>query len=200
MLAVQFAGPTQTQPFSSRDQRNAVKLFKYSFVLVAALFLLLSKSTFAQGVKTDTPAAIVNSFYKFHFSHSKSFTKRNVLMRQRWLTAELFHLLMHEFAREDEYAKSHPKESFVPYMEGDPFTNSQEYPTSFRVGSSVVSENEASVPVLFMWGGGRSSDRDQRKVDIKLEKQHGRWLIGNIVNKGDGDDLVVNLKRKKYLP
>lgn len=177
-----------------------MKPSRYFLILAFALFLLPIKTTLAQGAGTDAPGMVVYSFYKFHFSHSKSFTKRNVLTRQRWLTPDLFHLLMNEFVREDQYAKSHPKESFVPYMDGDPFTNSQEYPTSFRSGSPVVSENEATVPVTFLWDAARRGDGDQRNIEIQLLRQRGRWLINNIVNKAAGDDLMVNLKREKYLP
>ena len=107
---------------------------------------------------------------------------------------------MNEFRREAEYARDHPKESFVPYMEGDPFTAASEFPTSFRVGSSFIREGNAIVHAVMLWGARSSRGRDQSELEVNLTKSNGRWLIDNIVNKTDDDDLVVNLKREKYLP
>ena len=102
---------------------------------------------------------------------------------------------MNEFRREREYANSHRGESFVPYMDGDPFTNSQEYPTSFRVGQSAVEGEIAKVDLAFVWKGVS----EQRDMEIRLVRVKGRWLIDNIVNKKDNDDLVKDLSREKYL-
>ena len=83
---------------------------------------------------------------------------------------------------------------------GDPFTDSQEHPTSFRIGRSVVVGDKANVSVLLRWSARSSWGRDERNLEIQLVRVRGMWLINNIVNKDDGDDLVVHLKREKYLP
>jgi len=140
------------------------------------------------------------SFYRFHFSHDHNFLKHNVLRRRSWLTPTLFQLLMNEFRRDEEYAKAHPNYSYVPYMEGDPFTDSSEFPTSFRIGHPVVAGTHSTVKVVMLWSARSSRGRDQKNLEIQLSKVRGKWLIDDIVNKDDNDDLVVNLKREKYLP
>jgi len=84
-------------------------------------------------------------------------------------------------------------------MEGDPFTGSQEYPTSFRVGESTVADDSAKVPVTFLWGSKNRKPQDQRKTVIELIKNNGAWVIRNIVQ-ADGQDLLTDLRREKYLP
>src|SRR5262245_15975556 len=106
-------------------------------MMLAVLFFSVSASL-SQTSKTLAPDATVRSFYTFHFAHNKNFTRANVQRRRQWLSPELLKLLLNEFKREDEYSKDHPNEDFVPYMEGDPFTSSQEYPTSFQLGKSQV--------------------------------------------------------------
>jgi len=128
-----------------------------------------------------------------------NFTRQSVRLKRRWITPELYGLLLNEFKREGEYGKAHPKEDFVPYMEGDPFTDSQEYPTSFRVGKASVSDDSAKVTVTFLWGSKNSSSQDQRNTVIELVRNQGAWVIRNIVQ-ADGRDLLTDLKREKYLP
>src|SRR5437773_1260655 len=64
------------------------------------------------------PADTVRSFYRYHFAHDRGFT-RAALDRRHWLTAELYGLLRYERER-----KTAPDE--VPFLDGDPFTDSQE--------------------------------------------------------------------------
>jgi len=146
------------------------------------------------------PSEVVKSFYRFHLAHNMSFTRPNVVRRQAWLSSTLYKLLLNEFVRENQYSRSHPREEFVPYMEGDPFTESQEYPNSFRMGSSLVTGDKADVKVMLLWGtkGGKSGD--QRNIEVKLVKQNGKWLIDNIIDVDNKVNLVTDLKREKYLP
>jgi hypothetical protein len=122
------------------------------------------------------------------------------MRRKQWLSPVLYRLLLNEFAREKEYSRSHPGESFVPYMEGDPFTSSQEFATSFRIGNSLLTQNKADVKIIFLWNTKSSRGRDQRNVQIELIKQNGNWLIDNVIDTDNGSNLVTDLKREKYLP
>jgi Protein of unknown function (DUF3828) len=150
--------------------------------------------------RSVSPAQAVRSFYTFHFSHDMGFTKQNVARRRKWLTPTLFQLLMNEFRRDEQYAKGHPNETYVPYMEGDPFTDAQVHPTSFRVGRSEVARNNATVAVLMAWSAGSREGPDERNLRIQLLRIRGKWLIYNVVNRDDGDNLVADLKRTEYLP
>jgi hypothetical protein len=128
------------------------------------------------------------------------FAKPNVRRRRAWLTPALFQLLMNEFHRDEQYAKAHPNETYVPYMEGDPFTDSQALPNAFRVGRSELFGNKATVAVSMLWTAKNPEGPDERKLNIQLLRIGDKWLISNVVNPHDGDDLVADLKRKEYLP
>lgn len=118
-----------------RTVNNNVKFVRFLKNLSFVLAIMIAPGVVEAGLAQNRLAApdqVVKSFYRFHFSHDMNFQKKNVRVRKQWLSPTLFQLLINEFRREEEYAKANPKESFVPYMEGDPFTNSQEFPTTFR--------------------------------------------------------------------
>ena len=167
-------------------------------MLMMPVEIVLPQSS-ASADLTD-PSAVVKSFYRFHLTHNMNFTRPNVVRRQPWLSSTLYKLLLNEFVRENQYSKSHPHEEFVPYMEGDPFTGSQEYPNSFRLGSALVTGYSADVKLTLLWGTKGKKSQDQRNVDVELVKQNGKWLIDNIIDVVNGVNLVTDLKREKYLP
>src|SRR5690349_2120103 len=107
------------------------------FALPVLVVISFVDTASSQNRTASSPTQVVKSFYRFHFSHGYNFLKRNIRRRRGWLSPTLFQLLMNEFRRDEEYAKAHPGYSYVSYMNGDPFTNSQEFPNSFRVGRSI---------------------------------------------------------------
>ena len=148
--------------------------------------------TASKGGKPDGASDAVLAFYHFHFAHSKDFLRTNVKRRRRWLTPELYGLLMNEFRRYDLHLKAHPDDA--PYMEGDPFTNTQEYPDANRVGTSVMgSDGKALVPVTFFWHG-----RESGKIKVEVIRRGNAWLISNILGGSNEVDLVTQLRRPMY--
>lgn len=141
-----------------------------------------------------SPRQTAQSFYRFHFAHGMDFTERNLRQRRRWLTTELYDLLREEFRKEAERAKSHPDEA--PFIEGDPFTDSQEYPKSFRVGGSISSGGSSIVKVVFVWTGQVHREREEREVSVTMRWIGSRWLIGNIKSAG-GEDLLTLLRKPR---
>ena len=170
------------------------------FLIVTVAMLLMPIDGVPQVPRSAHPTGVVRSFYRFHLARDMNFTRRNVMRRKQWLSPALYRLLLNEFVREKEYGRSHPDESFVSYMEGDPFTSSQEFPTSFRIGNSLLTQNKADVKIIFLWSARSSRGRDQRNVQIELIKRNGRWLIDNVIDTDNGGNLVADLKREKYLP
>lgn len=137
-------------------------------------------------------AAVVQSFYRFHFAHDKTFTRSAITRRRRWLAPELYQLLLAEYSREERESKKHPDE--VVFMEGDPFTDTQEHPTSFRIGQSLASGDAATVVVTFTWKN--SSTTKHTKVD--LVRRGGVWLINNLTPE-DNRDLRSDLRDLRKL-
>lgn len=114
-----------------------------------------------------SPASVVQAFYRFHFAHDMAFTRSALRRRVRWLAPDLLALCRAYFA-----APSPADE--VPEIDGDPFTDSQEYPTSFRVGAAAVAGDTALVPVTFLWKAG-----DRRTVTVVLVPRGG-WKIADL--------------------
>jgi hypothetical protein len=141
----------------------------------------------------DTASRAVRSFYTFHLARNKDFTVANVRLRRRRLTPVLYKLLLAELKREAEQRKAHPDEA--PYFEGDPLTDSQEYPDSFRMGKTEVSGNSAKVTVTLMWSARTSRGRDQRDIVVEVTKRGSGWLINDIID-NQGSRLQDELKRE----
>jgi hypothetical protein len=68
------------------------------------------------------------------------------------------------------------------------------------VGQTALAASKANVRVTMLWHAHKSQKGIGRYLEIHLVQVNGKWLIDNVVNRTGGDDLVVNLKREKYLP
>lgn len=117
-----------------------------------------------------------------------SFTRENVARRRRWLTPELYRLLLDEYHREELESAKHPDEAV--YMEGDPFTDTQEHPNTFRVGQPTIRGSQAMIPVVFFLNG-----HVLRKARIEVSRRGRVWLIHNIMT-DDEEDLQKLLRRR----
>ena len=150
------------------------------FVLAVMVFPLLA----AGGAKAPAPgpADAVKAFYTFHFAHDMGFTEKNLTARKGWLSPELFGLLAAELKK-----PTSPNE--VPLIEGDPFTDSEEYPKSFKVGDASIQTDKASVPVTLIWPDEKTS------VTVKLVLASGEWRIDDVVY-GPEDSLRKLLNPK----
>ena len=126
----------------------------------------------------------VTAFYRFHFAHDMGFTRETVKARSAWLTPGLLKICAVYFAN-----PAAPDE--VPAIDGDPFTNSQEYPNSFQVGTSKQSKFTALVSVSFRWPDGR-----KRSLSVALVEQNRKWLIDD-VRYPDGSSLRSLIAKSK---
>jgi hypothetical protein len=167
------------------------KTFVVNHCLFAALLLLLPVAVSGQQSKAKSADAVatVKAFYTFHFAHKFDYTLRGLPQRRKWLDAGLSNLLVAEL-------KKPVKKDEVPELDGDPFTNSQEYPTTFRIGNTKESGANASVEIIFIW---KEKDKviDEKGVEVVLVKAKNVWKIANIISgKEPDDDLLHFLKRK----
>lgn len=128
-------------------------------------------ATFLLGFATlpNVPAKAVREFYEFHFAQDMGFTPESVREREKWLAPDLVALCDAYFQR-----PSSPEE--VPAIDGDPFTNSQEYPKTFRVGTARVTGEVARVPVRLYWSAG-----PPRSVTVHLVRIAGKWMIWDVI-------------------
>src|SRR5215216_6070498 len=157
-------------------------LFNLAWALMLSLSILcLSKEL---NRKNTAVASTVKAFYAFHFKHNFDYTERGLKQRQRWLDESLYKLLIAESKRSQETTK----QDEAPDLNGDPFTNSQEYPNSFRIGKVEQDGKNATVEVIFVWKE-KNKGIDQKRVRVQLARSAESWKIANIIAEGD-DDLV----------
>jgi hypothetical protein len=103
-----------------------------------------------------------------------AFTATAVRRRAGWLAPDLVALCRAYFAR-----PSSPDE--VPAIDGDAFTDAQEYPRAFRVGrprSSALgplSSDTVLVPVAMLWPGAPS-----RTVTVVVVAARSSWRIADV--------------------
>src|SRR5687768_13132941 len=100
--------------FNRRGERNM--RYRGRWGLLTATTLVLSLGALCPaGARIADPqdAAVraVRSFYTFHLARNKDLTASNVRLRRRFLTAELYKLLLDELKREAERSKTHPDEA-----------------------------------------------------------------------------------------
>jgi hypothetical protein len=146
----------------------------------ALILLLVTPCANARTSQEAGAAVAVNAFYRFHISHNKDFTARNIQLRRRFFTAQFYQALLDEIKRQAAYSKAHPDE--VPDYDGDPLTNSQEYPDSFRVGKQVMDGERAKVTVTLLWSARTSRGKDKRDIIAVAVKAPSGWLIDDIIN------------------
>ncbi len=141
---------------------------------------------------------VVRTFYKFHLSHDMGFTEDTVVKRKEWLSPDFYALLLAETRK--------PKDSGeAPVIEGDPFTDSQEYPNRFSTGvAKRTGEDEITVDVELAWVKKVREYRQYhwrreevtREVDanpprhmtVKLTRGQRLWRIADLIS-NDGKSL-----------
>ena len=157
--------------------------------LITALLTLAQNAVLSQSktVQHADAAATVKEFYTFHFRNKFDYSIRGLRLRRKWLDPTLYQLLIAELKR-----PSKPDE--VPDLDGDPFTDSQEPPASFRISKLVESGEKATGEVVFSWKD-KGKVLEERKIEVQLTKSSDIWRIANIrADHADGD-LVQWLKR-----
>lgn len=128
----------------------------------------LAAAAVAPAPAPKTPMEVVIALYADHFRHDKGFTKASVARKAGWLSPDFLARLNAELAR-----PGNPDE--VPTINGDPFTDSQEYPKRFRVGKAEITGDLTRIPVFFT-GNGRL-----RTVAVELRKTSDGWRVDDLV-------------------
>lgn len=115
----------------------------------------------------SSPAGVVYSFLEAHFNGDMGFDEKTVAAKQKWLSHDLKAAIVAYFA------KPFPEDE-VPPINGDPFTDSQEYPTRFFVGKASMNGKKADVPV------GYSDAFSEKTVVFMLVRDGARWRLDDL--------------------
>ena len=141
----------------------------------AALLLALAFATVAAKAPTVSPpaeaASLVEGFYESHLRGDMGFSVESVKAKERWFTPALYSLLR------DELRKP-PSPDEVPNVDGDPFTDSQEYPDKFEVGKTTMIGLKAQVPVTFHF---KEKGSKSWKLQVVLTQNGGGWQIDDFL-------------------
>lgn len=133
--------------------------------------------------KTDTaaaPQAVVQALLQRHMRDDMGYTPASVARKAEWLTADLRKHIAAGFAKP-------VPEGDAPDIEGDPFTNSQDPPTRFKLEAVKLQGSRAEVPVRFSGDGGHE------RVRFMMKLEQGSWQVDDLAY-SDGSSL------RKLLP
>jgi hypothetical protein len=104
-----------------------------------------------------------------HFTHDMGFSPASVAQKRGFLSTGLRARIRRYFA-----VPQPPDE--VPEIDGDPFTDSQDYPNGFTLAAARTTTQRTVVPVYF-------ADADsKRRVDYVLVRQGTRWVVDDLVD------------------
>ena len=158
-------------------------MVKFCCAIVLIFLFSFTAALAAEEKVPEKPEGTVWNFYEFHFTHDMGFTKETLELRKQWLSAGLMDAAQKYFAQPEN-----PDEA--PEINGDPFTNTQEYPDRYDVGKPEISKENATIPVTFYW----KEVNDPRSVIVVLTQTNGHWLISDIEYPETKDSLMKLLR------
>ncbi|MCB1570215.1 MAG: DUF3828 domain-containing protein, partial [Xanthomonadales bacterium] len=123
----------------------------------------------------DSPEGRVQRLLEAHFGGDMGFTPANLKGQRIWFSRALDGAMSRYFARPTSVDE-------VPTVDGDPFTDSQEYPQRFSVGTARMSKGKADVPVRF------SDAFRERTVIYVMRREGGTWHLDDL-RLGTGETL-----------
>jgi len=141
------------------------------FVTVTADAIAGSKPSGQQ--QQRQAAAVVEEFFKYHLGHDMAFTCRSIEGRKQWLSDRLVKALLAECSK-----PAGPDE--VPAIEGDPFTDSEEYPNNFKVEGAKGGGTAYEVTVKLEWPS------EERRVRAMVVRSGKTWKIDDVRYEGSG--------------
>ena len=160
-------------------------VFDYHFADADTLLLALDNriwtldQTAGTRAAKSSPEGVVQRFLEAHFFGDMAFTPPSVAAKREFLSAALAGSIDAWFAQ----PKS-PEEP--PAINGDAFTDTQDYPARFAVGARSEAPTGAAVPVEFADAFVR------RTVIFMLTRKNGRWRIDDL-QFNDGATLKAEL-------
>jgi hypothetical protein len=116
-----------------------------------------------------SPTEIVQELLIVHFTHDMGFTRESVARKRGFLSTGLRARITHYLA-----APQSPDDA--PAIDGDPFTDSQEYPDRFTLGVARTTAKRTVVPVHF------ADASSKRRVDYVMVREGARWVVDDLVD------------------
>ncbi len=141
--------------------RSAVLLFTFTFLL----FTFGCSIPNLESPECTAARTPVRQFYSFHIGNEMKPSAENLQLREKFLSAEL----RQELAKQGE-------------TDVDYFTQTADYPKTFRVGEcQAVSPEKTVFQVVLFWKD--ENRNEQREINVEAVKQNESWLINKIESK-----------------
>lgn len=115
----------------------------------------------------DAPEGVVERLLEAHFGADMAFSQAALANKLAFLSAGLHQAI-------DRYFAKPQPEDETPAIDGDPFTDSQEYPSRFAVQQARIANEAAQVEVLLADAGRR------RALIYRLVREAGAWRLDDI--------------------
>ena len=115
----------------------------------------------------NSPEGVLQRFLESHFAGDMAFTPQTVASKRAYLTKALVEKI-------DLWFKTPQAPDEAPEINGDPFTDSQEYPARFAVGADNEAAEGVETPVEF------ASAYSKRTAVFIMAREKGRWRIDDI--------------------
>ena len=148
----------------SKFKIQSSKLFCLLFLTLGVTSCGLSVPNLEQPECAETRNT-VREFYSYHFGNEMKPSGENLQRREKFLTADLIRQLRQKNDAATDY-----------------FTQTDDYPKAFRVGScEVISPEKTVLEVLLFWKDDKRSE--QREIKIETIKENNNWLINKVENK-----------------
>lgn len=119
-----------------------------------------------------SPEGVVEALLERHFNGDMGFSEPAAAAKSAFLTRSLAAAVADYFSR--DFPEDEP-----PPINGDPYTDSQDYPTRFAVRRGEIKGRRAAVPVDF------SDAFAVKRAEFILAREDGRWRLDDIAY-GDG--------------
>jgi hypothetical protein len=144
-------------------------LFDYHLITSRKALLGLDSVvwTLTRAAEADSPEAATLNLLRVHMTHDMGFSPASVARKRAHLTPGLLGAIAAYFKRprlRDE----------VPPINGDPFTDSQEYPDRFQPGRARIDGARATTPIRL---GDGSRDWE---VEALLQREDSRWRVDDL--------------------
>jgi len=114
-----------------------------------------------------TPEQAVQALLQDHYAHGLAFSPERLAAQRTRLSATLAQ-------RADAYFAQDLPEDEAPPIDGDPYTDSQDYPPLFSVRAAEVDGDTARVPVRFDFGS------EARTLEYRLRREDAAWKLDDI--------------------
>jgi hypothetical protein len=137
-------------------------------VAVDNVIWTLDKSPGAQAA-ASSPSGVVQRFLEHHFANDFGYDTSAIPAKRAWLSSALAAQLL-------RYLSMPGSPDEAPELNGDPFTDSQEYPTRFSVGAARVVGTRGTVSVRFSDGYRRY------RVTYQLVRATEGWRIDDVLD------------------